>query len=124
MFGCYVCLKAGKGTNVDVDEAWRYLNKSVSVGNCFAMHYLACAYFEGEGVTQNYNLAFKLFSDAANGGCFFSYEYMGICYEAGLGVGKNDAKAIMWFEKASKFPLKDQDAIIKHLEILKKQLYD
>ena len=27
----------------------------------------------------------------------------------------------MWFEKASLLPLKDQENIIKHLEVLKKQ---
>lgn len=27
----------------------------------------------------------------------------------------------MWYERASKLPLKDQESIIKHLELLKKQ---
>lgn len=85
------------------------------------MHFLGYAYFTGDGVTKNYDIAFKLFSDAAKGGCFFSDEYMGICYEAGLGVKQDIVKAIMWFEKAAKWPLRDQENIIKHLEILKKQ---
>ena len=50
-----------------------------------------------------------------------SCEYMEICYEEVLGVKKDIVQAIMWFEKASKYPLKDQGNIIKHLELLKKQ---
>ena len=46
---------------------------------------------------------------------------MGICYEEGLGVKKDLMQAIIWFEKASNYPLKDQGNIIKHLEVLKKQ---
>ena len=37
-----------------------------------------------------------------------SYEYIGMCYEEGLEV-KYVAQAIMWFAKASKYPLKEKD---------------
>ncbi len=121
MFECYLCLETGTGTKVDVQSAWNYLNESSAKGNCFAKHFLARKYFEGKDIKQNFDMAFKLFHEAANDSCFFSYEYMGICYEEGLGVKKDLMRAIMWFEKASKYPLKDQGNIIKHLEILKKQ---
>lgn len=121
MFECAMSMKNGTGTEVDTQGAWNYLNKSAANGDIFAKHFLALAYFEGDGVRQNFDIAFKLFKEAANEDCFFSFMYMGICYEQGLGTTKDIVKAIMWFEKASLLPLKDQENIIKHLEVLKKQ---
>ena len=59
-------------------------------------------YFQGQGVSQNFNQAFEWFSKAANQGDVNAQHNLGVMYYQGLGVVQNMQQAKKYFESACK----------------------
>lgn len=60
---------------------------------------IALAYYEGEGVNQDFEEAFQLFSYLGNHGDQDVYSYLGYMLEHGLGVEEDIVAAIDYYEK-------------------------
>ena len=59
-------------------------------------------YYNGNGVTQNYDEAMRLYTIAADMGHVGAQNWVGLCYERGHGVAKKDiAEAVRWYRKAA-----------------------
>ncbi|MFI3223515.1 MAG: serine/threonine-protein kinase [Methylococcaceae bacterium] len=66
-----------------------------------ALNYLGFIYYQGLGVTQDYQIAFAFFSRAADLGEPFSQNALGNMYFGGYGVTKNKKLAFTWYQKAA-----------------------
>ena len=62
---------------------------------------LGLKYYNGEGVTKDYNKAFSYFSQSAEKGYAGGQNWLGALYENGEGTTKDYSKALMWYQKAA-----------------------
>ena len=83
-------------------QACKYLTKSANdphaTGISLIIRDLALCYYNGQGVTRNYQSAFLLFSKAYYLGDKDSAKYLAVCYEEGKGVVKDQAKADYFYD--------------------------
>jgi TPR repeat protein len=77
------------------------LKAKAAKGDRGAQRDLAMAYWEGEGVAQDYAEAAKWFRKAAEQGDMFSQFATGSNFEHGKGVAKDLAEALRWYRKAA-----------------------
>ena len=82
--------------------ACKYLTKSANDPNAMGISLiirdLALCYYNGQGVTRNYQSAFLLFSKAYFLGDKDSAKYLAECYEKGRGVNKDQTKADYFYD--------------------------
>ncbi len=86
----------------DLDTAVEWYRKAADANDPTAMHKLALAYYNGNGVDQNIVDTVEWFEKAADAGNSDSMLRLGLIYHAGDGIGKNLAKALQWYHKAAK----------------------
>ena len=58
-------------------------------------------YYDGKGVSQNYEEAFKWYKKSAEQGDKFSQYWLGNMYYYGEGVVANNEEAYKWYKKAA-----------------------
>lgn len=78
----------------------------------FQMKMIALAYFDGEGVPQDYEEAYKIFSYLYEKGDYEVFGYLGYMLENGLGVEEDIKKAIDFYERGV---LNQDDKCLYHL---------
>ncbi|HMO13868.1 MAG TPA: caspase family protein [Pirellulaceae bacterium] len=86
---------------IRMDSSIEGLQFAASRGSMEANYYLGRRYFEGEGVTQDYETALGYFKAAAEVGDADSQNYVGLCYHEGHGVTQNYAEALKWYRRAA-----------------------
>jgi len=86
----------------DLDTAVEWYRKAADANDPTAMHKLALAYYNGNGVDQNIVDTVEWFEKAADAGNSDSMLRLGLIYHAGDGIEKNLAKALQWYHKAAK----------------------
>ena len=74
--------------------------KKAEEGDALSQHNLGVAYFNGEGVPQDYSLAFSWHSKAAEQGHAQAISDLGLYYASGLGVAKDSVRAISYYQTA------------------------
>jgi len=67
-------------------------------GNAIAQTNTAFAYFNGQGVAQNYSEALSWYRLAAAQGNAYAQGQIGFAYAQGIGVVQNYAEAVKWFK--------------------------
>lgn len=67
----------------------------------FQIKMVALAYYEGEGVTQDYEEAFHLFEYLLKQGDYSVLSYLGYMYENGFGVEEDIVRAAEYYEQGS-----------------------
>lgn len=78
-----------------------YLQKLADSGDLNAQICLAKAYWNGQGVEQDYTRAFYYYMKAAEQGDSEAQEIVGDCYNYGMGTISDNEKAIYWYKKAA-----------------------
>ena len=91
----------GLGTEINHEEAVKWLKKGTEKVHLGAMYRLAIAYRDGLGVEQDYKEALRLYKSAASKGHWSSMNAIGNMYRRGEGVEKDILQAINWYEKAA-----------------------
>ena len=103
----------GKGTTKDEVQAFYWYSKLAELqafywyskfaeqGNADAPCILAAMYYEGIGVTKDYQKALVWFQKAAEQGNADAQSRLGRMYYEEIGVTKDDQKALVWFQKAA-----------------------
>ena len=71
-------------------------------GDDAAQFLLGMAYYNGEGVAQDYKESFKWFKRSSRQGNEFAENAVGVMYENGEGVKENFIEAIKWYRKSAK----------------------
>lgn len=92
----------GNGIEKDVDEAVKYANKGLALGNNFFAYYIGKYEYDN----KNYQEAKKYFEIALDEKYDDSYFYLGTMYYEGYGVEKDLEKANAYFLKIEKDMLK------------------
>jgi localization factor PodJL len=90
-----------KGIKLDLRLADRWLASAASRGNLKAMHNLAIAYLNGEGVFKNPTAAVNWFRKAALAGYRDSAFDLAVLYERGEGVHQDPSLAMQWYNLAA-----------------------
>ena len=85
----------------DDDNSIASLMRRAEKGNAEAQFELGTAYYNGDGMEQNYEKAFEWYTKAAEQGMAEAQFKLGICYDNGQGVTQNYKKAVEWFTKAA-----------------------
>ena len=91
---------------VDSPEAAGLRLKAV-LGDAAAASKLGRIYYDGEGVSMNFNEAFKWFQVAAKQGDAYAEDKMGEIYRDGYVVTVDDSRSLDWFRKAAAQGLPD-----------------
>lgn len=90
-----------KYNNKEFDYAFKNFMYHAEQGNEIAQHWIGLMYFNGDGVTQDYNEAYKWFLKACDGGNDASKTFLAYMYFEGLGTEKDFNKAYnIYFETA------------------------
>ncbi len=76
------------------------LRKAADQGIANAQFNLGAAYYNGQGVPQDYAQAAVWYRKAAEQGNSEAQYYLGVAYENGQGVQQDDAQAAVWFRMA------------------------
>ncbi|MGC9951480.1 MAG: tetratricopeptide repeat protein [Bryobacteraceae bacterium] len=82
------------------DQAICWFTVASKLGNAAGDQGLAYAYFNGQGVKQDYAKAFGLDSSAAERGNMYAQNDLAYMYENGKGAPKDHQKAVFWANKA------------------------
>jgi len=91
----------GTGTEVNIDEGMKYLERAVIDEYPRACHEMAnCYFYSKHGISQKKLKACILWEKAAKKDHMNSAFNLGVCYRDGEGVEKNIEKSIFWFERA------------------------
>jgi len=88
------------GLRADPATALRWLEKSADGGNPSGLFFLAGAYREGKGTTQNPLKAMELYRKGADRGDWEAAQAIAQMYAAGEGVEKSKELSDEWFRKA------------------------
>jgi TPR repeat protein len=80
------------------NEAMKWYNKGMKLGNIHCIKNVAECYFHGNGCNQDYKQAFELFLKAANLNNAVAQHYVGQCYEKGFGTEINYIEAIKFYK--------------------------
>ena len=83
----------------DPAEAVKWYRKAAESGDCAAMHWLGCCYYNGEGVEKNPAAAIKWYLKAAVQGYGSAQRDLGLCYSKGEGVTQDMNEAEKWWRK-------------------------
>jgi len=82
-------------------EAVKWYRKAAEQGNAKAQVNLGVMYYEGKGVTQDYQEAVKWYRKAAEQGLAGAQYNLGNGYYNGIGVTQDFAEAEKWYRKAA-----------------------
>ena len=77
------------------------LQKKAEKGDAAAQNELGLAYYEGDGVEQDYETAVLWFEKSAGQGYAEGQDNLGDCYYYGKGVEQDYEKAVQWYAKAA-----------------------
>jgi len=77
------------------------LRKAAEQGNASAQFNLGAAYYNGDGVPQDYAQAAAWYRKAAEQGNSEAQYYLGVAYDTGQGVQQDDAQSAVWFRMAA-----------------------
>ena len=94
-------LEGIQGFDKNVAEGVRYIRMAAEGGYVEAKFSLGIFYYEGEGVSQDYNIALDWLRQAADEGYAPAQYMMGRMYYHGEGVDKDYKEALIWFKKAA-----------------------
>jgi AcrR family transcriptional regulator len=108
-----------KGMAPDPQHAFKWYAAAAAKGNVKAMHNLALAYLNGDGVEKNAATAIEWFTKAANGGYVDAAMNLAVLYDRGEGVGRSPQDALHWYDNAA--ALGDSEATHR-AKILRAQL--
>ncbi|WP_227546274.1 tetratricopeptide repeat protein [Moraxella catarrhalis] len=86
----------------DYAMAVREYQKAAELGHVEAMYNLAVAYFQGDGVQQNYQKAHAWYQKAADMGHASAKYNLGSMYFYGQGVAANQSHALVLWQQAAK----------------------
>ncbi|SEK97968.1 SEL1-like repeat protein [Ruminococcus albus] len=62
---------------------------------------IANCYYDGNGVSENYDKMYEYYKKAADMGYAEAEAYVGMCYLSGNGVSESDFEAMNWFKKSA-----------------------
>ncbi len=85
----------------DYGTAFQISFRYAQSGNAIAQTNTAFAYFNGQGVAQNYSEALRWYRLAAAQGNADAQGQIGFAYAQGIGVVKNYVEAVKWFKLAA-----------------------
>ena len=88
------CCREGRGVEKDIEAYFRYVKQAALLNEPLAHHYLACAYFTGEGTIEIPQKAFEEFEKAFKMGEIQDACNLAYCYENGYGTEQNINKAV------------------------------
>lgn len=109
-FDLAMCYAHGKGVDVDLAEAVRWLHAAADAGHSYARLYLGMYYRDGLGVAKDESRAFQWFLDLAERQRFpQAMGQVGMCYAGGCGVPASARDAVAWFRKGAE--AEDPDAL-------------
>ena len=94
-------LRGIQGFDKNVAEGVRYIRMAAEGGDVEAKYSLGIFYYEGEGVSQDYNIALDWLRQAADEGYAPAQYSLGFMYYNGLGVDKDYKEALIWWKKAA-----------------------
>src|SRR5208282_2631496 len=77
------------------------LQQSADKGDAEAQFELGRAYFNGNGVPQDFNKAFELFQKSADQGNMKAENNLAVMYERGSGTKQDFAEAVKWYRKSA-----------------------
>jgi TPR repeat protein len=90
-----------EGLKPNPDMAFHWFAAAASQGNVKAMHNLAIAFLNGQGVAKDADTAVYWFARAANSGYRDSAFDLAVLYERGQGVAQNPRVALRWYDVAA-----------------------
>ena len=114
LFALGICYEFGKGTVQDFKLAFECYQKSAEKGDPWGMHYLAYAYFAGQGTEKNMQEGFKWELCAAEFVPQAQFN-VGISYLNGHGVNKNTEESVKWLKRASENFYSAADEILEEI---------
>ncbi len=85
-------------TDAQAIQEWTPLARQ---GDSAAQFRLGVMYYNGQGVTQDYEQAFKWFSLTADQGYSYAQHYLGWMHHRGEGVKKDYKQAVKWYTLAA-----------------------
>lgn len=94
MLNFAMCCREGRGILKDDEMFFKYVKSAAMLDLPKAHHFLACAYFTGEGTIQNLKKAFEEFGKAYQMGEIDDIFNLAYCYENGYGTEKDLNKAV------------------------------
>ena len=77
------------------------LEKKAEAGDPYAQFNLGNAYYNGNGVPQDYKEAVKWYTKSAEQGFADAQCNLASCYEKGEGVSQDIEEAVKWWKKAA-----------------------
>ena len=89
----------GTGTNTGSDL--QALQQKAENGDPEAQYTLGTMYYDGSGVTQDYQIAASWMGKAAEQGLAKAQTFLGYLYETGEGVTQDYEKAVLWYRKSA-----------------------
>ena len=89
------------GLETQISNAFEQYKKLAKKGDAKAQNYIGVCYYNGEGVSQDYEKAVEWFLKAAGQGYELAQFHLGYCYYKGKGLSKDNSKAFYWFSKAA-----------------------
>ncbi|MCD8303834.1 MAG: sel1 repeat family protein [Prevotellaceae bacterium] len=107
--GIYYGIVYGIGSAIESIQnksKFRSYRKAAMFGDAYSQYKLGQCYYNGTGVTQDYEEATRWYSMAAEQG-FSSPQFaealnnLGVCYDNGEGVPQNLEEAVKWYRKAA-----------------------
>jgi TPR repeat protein len=89
-----------EGVKPNPERAFRWFSTAAARGNAKAMHNLAMAYLNGQGVEKDTAAAVNWLVKAANSGYRDSAFDLAVLYERGEGVARSPQDALKWYDTA------------------------
>ncbi len=114
LFALGICYEFGKGTAQDFKLAFKCYQKSADKGDPWGMHYLAYAYFAGQGTKKNLKEGFKWELHAAEFVPQAQFN-VGMSYLKGHGVNKNTEESVKWLKRASENFYSAADEVLEEI---------
>jgi hypothetical protein len=90
-----------EGVKPNPERAFRWFSTAAARGNAKAMHNLAMAYLNGQGVEKDTAAAVNWLVKAANSGYRDSAFDLAVLYERGEGVARSPRDALKWYDNAA-----------------------
>lgn len=119
-----LCYKAGFGTEIDLDKAFKYMKKGAELGFEMAYSWLGYMYFQGEGTEINDPEAIKYLSKAVNyeneNTSMAQYVLGAIYYEGkenGMDVEENKEYGLELLKKSAEAGNEEAKKMVENLNI-------
>ena len=90
-----------EGLKANPQLAFKWFSAAAAQGHAKAMHNLAIAYLNGQGVAKNSVTAVRWLVKAANAGYRDSAFDLAVLYERGEGVPRDPTEALRWYNQAA-----------------------